>query len=293
MADGNVIRNLAEGPDYAPDWRQQVVQEYLAELATARDGQGMLGAIMFCEKDAYVRQYLRFRFDESSVNNEAFRYALGCNSRNAQGGAASMIKAMIVADRTPDEIAQELGTRILNIVAFGKIFFDVRRYLDNESLLRRIVFADPQEGMAEAEALRERRWMAAAFHRGWEGVERVVFHRGSSSPEDVEALSLRLQSTLASRALEYALELETSGATPTEADLARFMAARNMQSRQAPASSSDATGMDQLRNSVLLAFAESEKRPDDPDLAVFREAAALKSHPAQLPVRRRSRFNEQ
>jgi hypothetical protein len=51
--------------------------------------------------------------------------------------------------------------------------------------------------------------------------------------------------------------------------------------------------MTQLRNSVLLAFAESEKRPDDPDLAIFREAAALKSQPSKLPVRRRSRFNDQ
>jgi hypothetical protein len=146
--------------------------------------------------------------------------------------------------------------------------------------------------MGEPEALREKRWMAAAFHRGWEGVEQVVFHRASSKAADVDKLALKLQSTLASRALEFALELETSGAAPTEADLSRFMAARNVQARQ-PETPVDQTGAMLTFIRALHGSLEkkADENPQDTSLDPIRELkATLLTAPVFVPQRMRTRF---
>ena len=287
-----IIRSLMDGPDYWPDWRNRAVQNYLTEVMEAACSDARLAAIMDTEKDPFVRQFLRFRFNGRSVNAVAFRYAVGCQDRNPTTGSASMIKAMLVADRAPEEIAEELGTETRNIVAFAKIFFDVRRYLNNEAWLRRIVFAETPEGAGQAEALRERRWLAAAYHRGWEGVEHVVFHRSSGKAESVEALSVRLQETLASRALEYALDLETNGTTPTESDLHRFLAARNTQARlpQVPTDNQE-TMRAFLKGVQASVEEEADQHPHDPKYDGIRELKRLRETGASEPRRRlRARF---
>lgn len=226
-----IARRLNEGPDYAPDWRHRTVQAYLAEIAASKDSKAKLQEICWAESDPFVRQYLKFRFNGCCVAGAAFKYSSDCYFQNAATAAASMIRAMLVADRTPEEIAAEMGTLPINIVTFSKLFFDVRRYLGNEVFLQRIIFNDTNKDMA-AESLRERRWLSAAFHRGWPGVEQVVFHRVAGTASEVEALTGKLHVTLASRALEYAMELEASGTAPAEADLQRFLALQNMQARQ-------------------------------------------------------------
>ena len=287
-----IIRTLENGPDYAPAWRHQVVQGYLADVLAAPDSRARLIAILDAERDPFVRQYLRFRFDGNAANAEGFRYAVGCQTRNAETGAASIIRAMILADRTPDEIAVELGTKPFNIVTFGKVFFDVRRYLDNESFLSRIVFAEQPKDMTERESLREKRWLAAAFHRGWAGVEQVVFHRPAATAASIEELTMRLQSTLASRALEFTLDLETSGTVPTEADLSRFLAARNTQARQQePPSDQNALMLTFIRGLHGDLAEKAAQNPDDPTLEPFRQLlAAGSSTPVSAPKRLRTRF---
>ena len=290
--ENEVVRSLEDGPDYAPDWRWQLVQNYLADIAKAQDGKSRLTEILFTEKDPFVRQNLRLRFDGRSVNDEAFKYAQGCQMRNRTTGAASMIRAMLIADRTPDEIAAELGTARINIVTFEKIFFDVRRYLGNESWLLRIISADPPEGMGEAEALREKRWLSAAFHRGWAGVEQVVFHRTPTSAATVEQLSQQLLAALGSRALEYVEELQVSGVRPSEADLRRFMAARNVQSQQPPAAPDSAIKATEWVRSLWNAVeVKAMEEPDNPELAIYREFTTAREAAVQAPpLRRRRRF---
>ena len=289
--ENEVVRSLEDGPDYVPDWRAKVVLSHLADIAKAPDDKSRLSEILFTEKDPFVRQFLRFRFDGRSVNAEAFNYAQGCQVRNRTTGAASMIKAMVVADRTSDENAEELGTKRINIVTFEKIFFDVRRYLDNESWLLRVVAAEPSEGVGETEALREKRWLSAAFHRGWAGVEQVVFHRKPKNAEAIEQLSELLLASLGSRALEYVEELQLSGARPSEEDLRRFLTARNAQSRQPPAAPDSAIRATEW---IRILHADVEKRAmecDDPDLEIYRELKAAREGATQAPtVRRRTRF---
>lgn len=287
-----IVRNLEDGPDYAPAWRDLVVQNHLADVVAQENSRDRLAEILDAEPDPFVRQYLRFRYDGNAANEAGFRYAIGCQSRNAETGAASMIRAMILADRTPEEIAVELGTQPFNVVTFGKVFFDVRRYLDNESFLSRIVFAERSKDMGEAEALRDKRWLAAAFHRGWAGVEQVVFHRTAATAASIEELTMRLQSTLASRALEFTLELETSGVAATEADLARFLAARNTPARQQePPSDQNALMLTFIRGLHGTLEEKAARNPDDPSLEPFRQLlVAGSSTPTCTPKRLRTRF---
>ena len=286
--ENEVVRRLEDGPDYAPDWRAQVVQIHLSDIAKAPDGKSRLSEILFSEKDPFVRQFLRFRFDGRSVNAEAFKYAQGCQMRNRTTAAASMIKAMVVADRTSAEIAEELGTSRWNIETFMRIFFDVGRYLGNEVWLLRIVTAEPPEGVGEAEVLREKRWLSAAFHRGWAGVEQVVFHR---APKGGEAVEQQLLASLGSRALEYVEDLELSGARPSEEDLRRFLTARNAQSRQPPAAPDSAIRATEWIRALHATMEEKAMECDDPDLEIYRELKAARGGAAQAPpVRRRRRF---
>ena len=286
-----IVRSLEEGPDHQPDWRNRVVAIYLADIAKAPDGKSRLTEILFTEKDPFVRQFLRFRYDGVSSNLAGFRYAAGCQARNAATGAASMIRAMLVADRTPDEIATELGTTKINIVTFMKVFFDVRRYLDNEVWLRSIALAPPVEGVGEAEALRERRWLGAAYFRGWEGVEQVVFHRVPSTIESIESTSRQLTASLGARALEYVGDLQARGEAPSENDLRRFLAARNVEARQPPRETSKDAGYLKLVESLHETWVEKAERTGDPELAGFLAGKNSDGvHHEEPPQRLRRRF---
>jgi hypothetical protein len=287
-----IVRNLSDGPDYAPDWRHQVVQGLLVDVLKDKDQRTRMTAILDCERDPFIRQYLRFRYDGVAANADGFRYAVGCQARNAETAGASMIKAMIIADRTAEEIAEELGTRTQNIVTFGKIFFDVRRYLNNESWLRRIVLSAPTVGIGEIEATRERRWLAAAYHRGWPGVEQIVFHRIPSTPEAAEAITQALHTTLASRALEFVQDLDSSGTPPSQADLDRFLAASNVQPRQPQVDPNRANVMSTFLRGI---HGELEKladdSPADESLAAVRQMKAQRLNGlGPTPKRQRRRF---
>jgi hypothetical protein len=259
------------------------VQEYLAELAGEKTPANKLPEILFQERDVFVRQLLRHRFNGRSANEPAFKYAIGCHARNRETGAASMIKAMLVADRTPTEIAEELGTTAVNVATFAKVFFDARPFLGNEAFLRRVCLGGANTDMGQAEALRERRWLAAAFHRGWPGVEQVMLHRGPSAPADIDALTRQLQAKLASRALEYVEGLEADDVAPSEDDLRRFNASRNLRAPEASTTAGGSSDMAQdFMRGLQTILLEKAATSDDPKLVAMREIhGAIKSAPPE------------
>jgi hypothetical protein len=287
-----VVRTLEDGPDYTPAWRYAVVQAYLSQILAEKNPAAKLQEILFRERDVFVRQLLRHRFDGSSVNESAFRYALGCQTRNRDSGAASTIKAMLVADRTLAEIAAELGTRVVNIGTFAKVFFDVRRYLDNEAFLRRVCLDEPAQEMTQAEAARERRWLSAAFHRGWEGVEQVVLRRTPHTAEAIEKVTRQLEAALATRALEYVEALEAEGIAPSEADLKRYTASRAAASRQPETNPTEGSSMIEFISSFHGAVLKKAATSEDPALQeVWRLHQSTAAPPPEQPLRRRKRFN--
>jgi hypothetical protein len=227
-----IPRSLADAPDYSPAWRSQAAESYLGAILASADAPATLAEIQRTEKDPYVRQWVRFRYTGRCVAQGRFKYAAECVARNDATGASSLIKTLLIADRTYEEIAEELGTARENIVAFAMIFFDVRRFLANETWLQRMIFAEPMGSAFTPAQLRERRWLSIAFHRRWRGVQQVVLERRLPTDEEVQKQILQIKAKLTSLALEHAHDLQSRGTPPSAVDLRCFLALRHSESGQ-------------------------------------------------------------
>ena len=54
-----IVRNLKEGPDYSPRWRQLVIESHLLKIAEAGDPPTITGELLKGESDRVVRESLR------------------------------------------------------------------------------------------------------------------------------------------------------------------------------------------------------------------------------------------
>jgi hypothetical protein len=288
-----IPRSLADAPHYSPDWRAQAAESYLGAILASADAPATLAEIQRTEKDPYVRQWVCFRHTGRCVAQGRFKYAAECAARNDATGAASLIKTMLVADRTYEEIAEELTTTRENIVAFAMIFFDVRRFLANETLLQRIIFAQPIDSTSTAAQQREHRWLAIAFHEGWRGVEQVVLQRRPATNEEVQEQVLQIQAILTSRALEHAHHLQSSGTPPSAVDLRCLLAVRRSKSRQPH--EDPRYGLEAQRawigKLVNIAKKKAEAEPENPKYDKWRKLfASVEETSTVAPRRLRTRF---
>lgn len=243
----SVTRNLEDGADYRPDWRHLVVLEYLKAHA-ASGGRQTWEALLEGERDAVIRQVVRYHLG-SSLIPEAVRYALVAQQSNANTGMATLIRAMVVADRRTGEIAEELKTKPLNILVFTRLFFDVERYLDREFWLEGLTRQSFCQG-GGAEQIRERRLLRVAFERGWEGLQEALSPRKNRSAEEVKAVMEQVQHVVATRALEFVQDLQDSGMPATEADFVRYMQVMAVKSREPPPDQSGDKARDWMMEAI-------------------------------------------
>ncbi len=287
-----IPRSLADAPDYPPDWRSQTAELYVGAVLASTDAQATLTEIQRTERDPYVRQWVIFRYKGRCVAQERFNYAAGCAARNDATGAASLIKTLLIADRTYEEIAEELGTTRENIVAFAMIFFDVRRFLANETWLRRLIFAEPVDSALTPTELRERRWLSIAFHRGWPGVEQVVLQRRLATAEEVQEQMLQVEAILTSRALEHAHDLESSGTPPSAGDLRCLLALRHSESVPHQDERYGAKAWTAWIGQLLdIMEKKVEADPENPEYDELRKVfASVEETSTVAPLRLRNRF---
>jgi hypothetical protein len=173
------------------------------------------------------------------------------------------------------------------------IFFDVRRFLANETWLRRMIFAEPIDSAFTPTELRERRWLSIAFHRGWPGVEQVVLQRRLATAEEVQEQMLQVEAILTSRALEHAHDLESSGTPPSAGDLRCLLALQHSESgqhheddRYGPKARTAWIGklLDVLEKKV-------EADPENPEYEGWRKVfAPVEETSTVAPLRLRNRF---
>ncbi len=222
-----IARSLDEGWHYRPDWRSATVEAYLLEkqlqhppLETLKD-----------EQDCFVRQFYLFRRCGRCLEQPAFKWAYGCVVNNPTTGAASLIKALTIARVPINEIAEKLRTTRKNIAVFEKVFFDVRRYLDEQAWLASIIFS-PSKNFQDPVEFRERHWMAAAFLRGERGLGQAFSPKVTLSAGEREKLTSEIKSVLASRAFEFASALRTGLIPPCHADFERFARMLDVAARQ-------------------------------------------------------------
>ncbi len=204
-------RTLAESPDYAPDWRSVLVEQYIHEINSQPEWQTdqakQLKEIFEREPDQTVRGALQFHLGELPDSQKGpLEWALRC-LRVTEIEMA--IKAMILANVPIQYIAKEMGTDPSNIKTFELLCFDVRPYLQNRPWLRSVCFG--RKG---------HRWLQVAFDRGWAGVKEVILQRPQEGERDLDLTT----SVLLGRTQAWILENEASNTPPTEKELAMLVA---------------------------------------------------------------------
>lgn len=200
-----IVRSLEQGPNYQPNWRWLRVQQYLAEIENPAEAAGdsptKLQLILDRAPDEIIRKTLQFHCGVLSDDDAAVKYALLCA---ASAEDAWMIKAMVVANRSTELVAEEMSTQPARIDFFEKLHFDVRAYLDKRAWLRKICFG--KDG---------HRWLQVAFERGWPGVEEVILQRLPKGPRGLN----HVVSVLLSRVQARLFQLEARNVDPSEKDL--------------------------------------------------------------------------
>ncbi|MBV9617928.1 MAG: hypothetical protein JO201_01840 [Verrucomicrobia bacterium] len=178
--DPGIVRHVSAGSDYQPDWRDQVVDGYLAGICKTGNRLDKTIAIHTAEPDEFVKIYLEFCVGVVSDSWRGIDYAFRCARNDPE--AAWMIKAMVVGGASENRIAFELGTKAENILAFERIYFDARRFCDNRAWLRKTCYGP-----------KGHRWLQVAFRRGMAGVVEVVLHQSTNkrrSPSQVISVLL-------------------------------------------------------------------------------------------------------
>src|SRR5256885_961042 len=133
-----IIRSLDQGPNYSPDWRRRVLEQYVVEISRAEKKSVAVDRILVSERDPILRQLMLFHSGRRCVISGAINYALQCIRHQSETSIPALIKAMVVARCGAEHIAAQVGSTPLNVRIFEKICFDVRRYGSNRIWLRNI-----------------------------------------------------------------------------------------------------------------------------------------------------------
>lgn len=237
----SIIRNLEDGADYRPDWRHACVLEYLKRHSEAEHPPSCDQLLRY-EPDVIIRLAVRYQLDEKCGCPGAVGYALGTQQSNARNGIASMIRAMVIAERTPTEIAEHLKTKSINITFFTKLYFDVARYIDSDVWLKSVVQQDFCLSKGP-ELARERRLMRIAFDKSWRGLSAELSPQKQRSQTDVKAALIQLQHAVCTRALEYVEDLRHQGIPADQEDYQRFMMVNNAKASETEQSTKGHNGL--------------------------------------------------
>jgi hypothetical protein len=202
-------------------WRFDVFEQYLVKIAEAKDDSVAVAEILAEEPDPYLRQLLLFHFGRRCVISATVRYAMECHQSESQNQIGPMIRAMVVAGRSSGQIAAELGTDPASIRCFEKIYFDVRRFLENRAWLKRICFP-PLIGNEPAHRQAEVRWLAIAYERQWAGLAPCFLRSLQTKARTGREELSRFCQGLLSRAADFVAQLEIHGVPPSERDVFLF-----------------------------------------------------------------------
>lgn len=223
-----IVRSLEEGPDYHTHWRFLICEQYLCEIARSPDKSVARRKILSAEKDDFVKQLLLFHAEDRSSKPGPIEYALRCYRSRNENLTATKISAMVIAGRSPRDIAQEVGSTRANVVAYEKIFFDVRRYLPQRFWIKELChFPSRMTVLGEGAS----RCLITACERGWNGLAFMFSTSRSDSkaadkwkPESVgKSLSDMISLGLAARLVDFIATLEMNGVKPTAQEMELFL----------------------------------------------------------------------
>jgi hypothetical protein len=193
-----IARNIEEG-GYLPDWREKVVEEYVIAIIRQRHDEA---TTCQAERDEFVRHFLEFQLGRLSPEYQpVIEGAIRCQKDEQ---ISRLIKAMVIADCSIEQISAELGPSAERIYAFEQIFFDARRYRDRKGWLKSICRGD--------------RWLEVARSHGWPGVQEIVLNRPANGARTLN----RSFSVLLGRVQDGVHELEERNVSPGDKDIERL-----------------------------------------------------------------------
>lgn len=219
-ANHPIVRSF--GPGYKAHWRFQALQQHLIRVAQATDSAAVLNDILSAEKDPFVRQLVLFESGRPSVIAAPIEYALSCHRSRHENPFARMISAMVVAGRSSSQIAEVMGTSRAHVIAYEKIFFDVRRFLELRFWIKHLCyFPGSMTGLGEDASRR----LTTALERGWNALA-ASFSLSRSEPiskhdpnpagkQVVNQILLGVSARLA----DFLSALEMNGVTPSAAEV--------------------------------------------------------------------------
>ncbi len=223
----SIVRSLKEGADYLPHWRFLICEKILRETNLAPDASTARSQILFKEKDPFLRKLLAFQWEGGSGKSRPIEYALRCYRSRNENLTATTISAMVIAGQSPRDIAEEIGTTRANVIAFEKIFFDVRRYLELRPWIKALCFFPSRMTVLEKGASR---WLITACEHGWNGLA-YVFSTSRSGTEAVDNYNMKsagksnsdmISLGLGGRLADFIITLEMEGVKPTAEEMALF-----------------------------------------------------------------------
>jgi len=220
-----ILRSLVEGRDFRPDWRMLQIDACLAQLKQPSAANGPIPEELkrildpnTGEPDEMVRQLLQFHYGIPFEGKPALDWAVRCWLKSPETALA--IKAMVVADYSVEEIADELSTSVDYIKAFEQVFFDVRPYAKDRLFLQKICYG--KDG---------HRLLQVAFQRGRVGVEEVVLRRRRKDERRISDVCLGV---LWQRVRDGLFDREAANIPPDESDARRLIALSKVDSQKVP-----------------------------------------------------------
>jgi hypothetical protein len=214
FAEPQIARSLRDDPDYQPDWRWRVFERYALQIAQANNPSDKLDEILANEEDPFLRSLLRYQHGRRCRTARSIEYAVRAHRSQATNGIAARLKAMVVTGLNSTSIARHVGTFRRHIVAYEKIFFDLRIDLDALVWVKGCCYSAP-------DSVNARRLLVVACERGWVALAKIISSGAPHYGWQSDALRQWQQFvfSLLSRCGDYVTQLELAGVAPTERDI--------------------------------------------------------------------------
>ena len=212
-ANGPEPRSLNDSPDFRPDWRSRLIEEYLLEIEASSDAEKAAEKILQQENDVVVRQVLRFHLGRFCGRATAIEYALRCQRSRGATIAAGFIEAGAIANMPPRDIASQIGATGRAVALFELLFFEARRSRDAQVWLQHLVSRTPPDDTHNA------RLRVTALARGAAGLMAIFQTRRDEHKKSGRLMLERFTMLLMARSLDYYAGLEIRGVAVSERDM--------------------------------------------------------------------------
>jgi hypothetical protein len=165
-------RSLADGP-YNPDWRFRQTELYLSYQKRPTDPTVSLRSFMLEEDDQEVLGRYAFRSGLRTPKDPAYEFALHAHA-DREGGVGAVIKAMVLADVSVEEIARGFSLPVAMIQTFVNIFWHLTPLQGDPDWKCGLVSLPNASGDPNVAKICESVLMIAAVELGKVGVEQML-----------------------------------------------------------------------------------------------------------------------